>query len=110
MRKHILVICILFVVLSPVVADGQHHKVLLHPPEPADTQATSSTGNTDTSPKKHFDGVQVGREARELSDLAKSIPLDVEHVNQGMMPKDMIEKLKRIERLSKHLRSEVSSQ
>lgn len=107
MSRLILLISILFVVLAAVIADGQHHRVLLHPPAPAEAQPAS---NPDTSQKKRFDSVQVGREARELSDLAKSIPLDVEHVNQGLMPKDMIEKLKRIEKLSKHLRTEVSAQ
>ena len=96
---------VFLVVLGCVAAEGQRHKVILQPPAPADTQ---STADTEAPVKKHFDAVQVQREARELSDLAKSIPLDIEHVNQGLMPKDMIEKLKRIEKLSKHLRSEVT--
>jgi hypothetical protein len=32
----------------------------------------------------------------------------MENVTRGLMPKDLIDKLKRIEKLSKHLRSEVS--
>ena len=107
MSRFISVISIVLVVLGAVSVHGQRHKVILHPPAPADAQATTSP---ETSQKKHFDSVQAEREARELSDLAKSIPLDIEHVNQGLMPKDMMEKLKRIERLSKHLRTELSAQ
>src|SRR5205823_12252593 len=66
---------------------------------------TQRASGAEAPPKKHFDAVQVQREARELSDLARSIPLDVEHVNKGLMPKDIVEKLKRIEKLSKHLRT-----
>jgi hypothetical protein len=57
---------------------------------------------------KHLDAVQLQREARELSDLAQSVPADVDSVNRGLLPKDLAEKLKRIEKLSKHLRGEIS--
>ena len=106
MSRLVIAVCTLFVLLT-CIANGQRHKVILHPPAPAD----SSQGHPDseTAQNKHFDALQAQRDARELSDLAKSIPLDIEHVNHGLMPKDMIDKLKRIEKLSKHLRSEISS-
>jgi len=31
-------------------------------------------------------------------------------VNRGLLPKDVLEKLKRVEKLSKHLRSELTRQ
>ena len=47
-------------------------------------------------------------QARELAELAQSIPDDVFRVSNGTLPKDMSEKLKRIEKLSKALRGEIS--
>ncbi|PYX97811.1 MAG: hypothetical protein DMG71_02055 [Acidobacteria bacterium] len=98
-------VCIFLIVLGSTFSEGQRHRVIPHPPAPAETQRTTSG---EPPQKKHFDALQIQREARELSDLAKSIPLDMERVNQGLMPKDMVEKLKRIEKLSKHLRVEVT--
>src|SRR5581483_5869992 len=54
------------------------------------------------------DTVRLQREAKELSDLAQSVPVDVDSVSRGMLPKDLSDKLKRIEKLSKQLRGEIS--
>lgn len=45
--------------------------------------------------------------ADQLAQLAQSIPADIERVNQGILPKDLAEKLKKIEKLSKRLRSQL---
>jgi hypothetical protein len=58
-------------------------------------------------PKIKLDPAQLQREARELLELSQSLQLDIESVNQGLHPKDTIEKLKRIEKLAKHLRGEI---
>jgi hypothetical protein len=46
-------------------------------------------------------------EAEQLASLAASVPPDVQNANKGLMSKDLIQKLKQIEKLSKHLRSEL---
>lgn len=46
-------------------------------------------------------------EAGQLADLAASVPAGVEHAGRGMIEKDLLQKLKRIEKLSKHLRNEL---
>jgi flagellar motor component MotA len=51
---------------------------------------------------------KVEHEADELSKLAQSIPPDVQSIAKGMFPKDVVQKLKQIEKLSKHLRSELA--
>jgi hypothetical protein len=56
-----------------------------------------------------FNEAQVQREADELSSLAQFIPLEVQSVNRGTLPKDLLERLRKIEKLSKHLRSELNS-
>jgi hypothetical protein len=54
------------------------------------------------------DPAQLQREARELLELSQSLQLDIESVNRGLHPKDTIEKLKRIQKLAKHLRGEIA--
>jgi hypothetical protein len=52
--------------------------------------------------------VQLQQEADELARKAQTIPSDVASVRKGMLPKDVIEKLKQIEKLSKRLRTELN--
>jgi len=61
-----------------------------------------------TPPKVKLDPVQLEREGLELQELSESLQLDIESVNQGKLPKDMSEKLKRIQKLAKHLRGEIT--
>lgn len=56
----------------------------------------------------NVDAAQLQREGKELSALAGSVSLDLKAVNQGVLPKDLLNKLKRIEKLSKHLHSELA--
>jgi hypothetical protein len=55
-----------------------------------------------------IDLVKLQQEADDLARTAQTISADVAGVRGGTLPKDMIEKLKRIEKLSKHLRSELN--
>ena len=57
---------------------------------------------------KSVDLVQVQREADALARTAQTIPVDVANVRKGMLPKDVIEKLKQIEKLSKQLRTQLN--
>jgi hypothetical protein len=45
------------------------------------------------------------QDADELARLAGSIPADIEKVHRGLLPADLKEKLKQIEKLSKRLRN-----
>lgn len=77
------------------------------PKPPAPAQATPLPRNQSPSWKNQVDTVQLQREARELSDLANSLPAEMDRVSHGLLSKDLPDKLKRIEKLSKHLRSEI---
>ena len=77
------------------------------PPLPAVTSAPQAKQSTPNRTVR-IDPVQLQREARELSDMAKSLPADMDQVGHGLLPKDTVDKLKRIEKLSKHIRSEVA--
>ena len=69
------------------------HPLVLEPPVGPQTQK--------------LDPVKLHEEAEELAKLAQSVPEDVGQIAQGKISKDVIEKLKRIEKLSKRLRGEL---
>ncbi len=96
---------LLFLAFCYTPAFAQHNR-WPKPPEAADK--SSDTSNTPSAPRFHVDPVQLQREAKELLELSQSLQPDIEHVNHGLLPKDTIEKLKRIEKLSKHLRGELA--
>ncbi|HKT88056.1 MAG TPA: hypothetical protein VJQ59_06450 [Candidatus Sulfotelmatobacter sp.] len=64
-------------------------------------------GNERDFARPPVDPVVLRQEADQLAALAGSIPPDVQKVNKGLLSKDLIQKLKKIEKLSKHLRSEL---
>jgi hypothetical protein len=55
-----------------------------------------------------LDAEKIRGEADELAKLANSMPSDIAQILQGKLPKDTADKLKRIEKLSKHLRGELN--
>lgn len=60
------------------------------------------------TPPAHLDVAKLGQEADELARIAQTIPSDVASIQKGKLPKDMIEKLKQIEKLSKQLRTQIN--
>jgi hypothetical protein len=58
--------------------------------------------------QRRIDPVRLQRDADDLARTAQSIPSDVANIRQGTLPKDTIQKLKAIEKLSKRLRSELN--
>lgn len=52
--------------------------------------------------------VQMQRDARELATLARSIPPDIDLTAKGLLAKDLTNRLKKIEKLAKQLRGEIS--
>jgi len=91
------------IVLAGAQTTGQGYPT---PPPSMDPDTRKS--NTPSSPARRVDLAQLQKEADELARIAQTIPADVASVKKGMLPKDVIEKLKQIERLSKRLRSELT--
>lgn len=90
-----------------LLAVAQHsHSNYPTPPEPAQRTTQPSSASV-TRSQMPADPVQLQREAREMLDLSQSVLYDIDSVSHGLLPKDLNDKLKRIEKLSKHLRSEV---
>lgn len=55
-----------------------------------------------------IDLAKLRHDADELAALAQSVPPAVDQTTKGMLPKDLSDKLKRIEKLAKELRSQIS--
>jgi hypothetical protein len=72
----------------------EKHQLVLEPPLPPQTQK--------------LDPAKLREEAAELAKLAQSVPADVGQIVQGKIPKDAIDRLKRIEKISKQLRGELT--
>jgi hypothetical protein len=55
-----------------------------------------------------LDPAKLQQEAAELASLAQSVRPDIDSVARGVLPKDGLDKLKRIEKIAKHLRGELA--
>lgn len=58
--------------------------------------------------RKPTDPVLLKKEAEELAKLSAGVPSQLDQVSQGKISKDLSDQLKRIEKLAKHLRSEIA--
>jgi hypothetical protein len=57
--------------------------------------------------RQNIDVAKLRQDADELANLAQSIPPAVDQTTKGLLPKDLDQKLKRIEKLAKQLRSQI---
>jgi hypothetical protein len=79
-----------------------------HYPTPPPALDPETQDRPPASPSHRIDISQMQRDANDLAHTAQTIPSDVASVRKGMLPKDVIEKLKQIEKLSKRLRTELN--
>ena len=91
---------------SLVMAAAQTSHHMPTPPEPMDPQSRPT--EQQQTPTRRMESAQVQKEADDLARLAETIPADVASIRKGILPKDVIEKLKQIEKLSKRLRTELN--
>jgi hypothetical protein len=98
-----LVVAVIVSVATASPQTGSHH--FPTPPESMDPQHAKAAS---PSLKRHTDFTEVEKEADELARTAQTIPADVASIRKGMLPKDALEKLKQIEKLSKRLRTELA--
>jgi hypothetical protein len=88
-----------------VLAEGSYGQRPRHLPSPPPPVIGEPLPQPKSPPKPNTAAME--QEARELADLAATVPGDVEQLKKGLLPKDVLDKLKRIEKLSKQLRSQV---
>lgn len=84
---------------------GQRHSTFPTPPAPASPNVPTASEHKHA--RRPVDTVAMESEAKELAALASSIPGDVEQLKKGLLASDTFDKLKRIEKLSKQLRSQI---
>lgn len=74
----------------------------------ADKQSNSQIDPPAKFKQKPLDPAALKQEADELAKISAAIPGQMDQVSQGQVPKDLVDELKKIEKLAKHLRSEVA--
>ena len=80
-----------------------------HPPDPYWPQNQIPEERASLEARKgHPDMVKLQHDAQELAELSASIPADVNRANHGLLSKDLVDKLKRVEKLSKQLRGDLT--
>jgi hypothetical protein len=79
------------------IGSGQGKKRWAEPPEQRNVVQLRNTP----------DPRELKSDADELARLSQSVPAEIEDVSRGLVSKDLSEKLKRIEKLSKKLRDAV---
>ncbi len=97
------------VLLTCVLTDRAQDlpKGMSPPPPPLDPERQNQASDTPRL-QRQIDLAQLQKDADDLARTAQSIPVDVANVRRGVLPKDTLQKLKQIEKLSKHLRSELN--
>jgi hypothetical protein len=58
--------------------------------------------------RARMNNLELQKDAKELAEVCASIPADMDSVKRGLLPKDVLEKLTRVEKLSKRLREELT--
>src|SRR6476619_7637309 len=95
--------CLLLVVLSqPFLLLGQNVNTM----HPVEIEAQKHASPDDM--RNRVADIQLQKDAKELSELCASLPDDMASVKQGLLPKETIEKLKRVEKLSKRVREQLA--
>ena len=106
MKRFFLTLSAIFLFGAMAAAQSSHH--FPTPPPSMDSDKTNQAPPSDAQPKPRIDYDKLQKDANELARAAQTIPSDVASMRQGMLPKDVIEKLKEIEKLSKRLRTELN--
>jgi len=107
MKLRLCAVTLVFIVVSAALAQTKPRPPGIQQADQAEEQAEKNIPPP-VQAKASVDLVQVGREANELAKISQSIPADIANVQKGILPKDLIAKLKEIEKISKHLRNELS--
>ena len=71
--------------------------------------SSNQSGSRSPETARHIIDVnEVRDEAKDLVAIADSIPAQIDQVAKGQLPASLTENLKKIEKLSKHIRTEVN--
>ena len=89
--------------LFPAVHVSAQNVNMEHPPE-----LSAQHNPTPEERRSRVSDAQLQKDSKELAALCSSMPADLDAVQQGMMPKDLVDKLNRLEKLSKRVRQQLA--
>jgi hypothetical protein len=78
----------------------------VNPMHPVEIEAQKHTSPDDM--RRRAADVQLQKDAQELAELCAAVPNEMSSVKQGLLPKDTLDNLKRVEKLSKRLREQLA--
>ena len=110
-RMCLLVLLLLAVFLTPTTNSNGQGRVLVPGLREGEKQISAANAALDPpafQSRRPLDGAALSRDALELARLSSIVPGQIEELRAGKVHKDLADELKRIEKLAKHLRSEVS--
>jgi hypothetical protein len=88
-----------FIISLPALCQG------VNPAHPTEIQAQKHVSPEDL--RARAASVEIQRDANQLTDLCSSVAKDMEGVKQGTLSKDMIDRLRQLEKLSKRMREQL---
>ncbi len=97
--RHTALLCLLLG-LPLVALPARSQNVNMEHPEEVHAQKLPSPEDI----RARAANVQLQKDAKELAELCASIPADMDGVRRGVLSQDLLEKLKRVEKLSKRVR------
>jgi len=92
---------------SPLTQGSRPVPPGIHEAQRAENQAQHNEVPPQTQ-RQGIDAAKLKRDADELASLAQSIPHDVDQTTKGILPGDLSAKLKKIEKLAKQLRRQLT--
>ena len=97
---------LLWLLVGIVVVPATLRTQNVNPMHPEEIQVQKHASPEDM--RERLANVQLQKDAKELAELCASVPGDMDGVKQGLLSKDLLEKLKRVEKLSKRVREQLT--
>ena len=97
---------LLWLLVGIVVVPATLRTQNVNPMHPEEIQVQKHASPEDM--RERLANVQLQKDAKDLAELCASVPVDMAGIKQGVLAKDVLEKLKRLEKLSKHVREQLT--
>lgn len=102
-------VCLCLALGLALLAAPQDRRLPIYQPERRmDAQVEAMTAPRPVVVTRRVDWAKCAGEAQELTRLAQAVQSEVSKAQQGLMAKDLPNNLKRLEKLAKQLRSDMT--
>ncbi len=109
MTKAAVLPIILLVCMAPTGAQIKDAYIPGVPPPPPSLDPDHGKTSPDNPRlQRRIDLAKLQQEADDLARAAQAIPSDIASIRRGTLPKDTIQRLREIEKLSKRMRTELN--